>query len=181
MKIFIDPGHGGTDPGGTRYNDQGMTEKEINLDIALKMKCILTERGHDIMMSRNEDINVSLVERVDMANDWFANYFISIHCNSVSSPSANGVETLYYPTSVTGQAFAAEVQEQLVLQTKLVNRGIKPRDLYVLRKTRMPAVLVEVGFLTNPLENELLNSEEFRSKCARAIADGVTQYINMAS
>ncbi len=181
MKIFIDPGHGGVDVGGRRYKEQGLYEKDVNLDIALKVKCILTERGHEVMMSRNEDVQVSLVERVKMANNWFANYFISVHANSVGYPSANGVETLYYPGSIKGQAIAAEIQEQLIMQTNLVNRGIKAQDVYVLRKTRMPAAMAECGFISNPLENELLNKEEFRSKCARAIADGITQYINMTT
>ncbi len=179
MKVFIDPGHGGTDPGGSLYNNEGMPEKDINLDIAQGIQCILTERGYDVKMSRTEDVYISLVDRVNMANEWFADFFISVHCNSVNFESANGIETLYYPTSTSGKAFAQEVQEQLILQTNRVDRGIKPRDLYVLRKTRMPAILPECGFMTNKTENELLNQSEFRTKCARAIADGFTQYVNM--
>ncbi len=173
MKIFVDPGHGGKDVGAIGYNSQGLFEKDLNLDIGLKIRCILIERGYEVMMSRDTDEYISLVDRVNKANNWGADYFISVHCNAAENVLANGIETLYYPTSTNGKNLAQKAQTELIKQTGQTDRGIKPRDLYVLRKTRMPAILPECGFMSNPIENQLLNQEQYRGKCARALCDAL--------
>lgn len=177
MRIFIDPGHGGNDPGAvnTEYN---ISEAQINLDVAEKLDVILKNRGYETMLSRDGDYYVTLSNRAERANNWYANYFISIHCNSAADTSANGTETLYYISSQAGEAYANEIQIQLVLQNGLRDRGIKPRNLAVLRLTNMTSALAELAFISNPNEAYLLSQPDFRSKCAQGIADGITQYLN---
>ncbi|MCL2611162.1 MAG: N-acetylmuramoyl-L-alanine amidase, partial [Defluviitaleaceae bacterium] len=121
---------------------------------------------------------VGLTERTNMANNWGADYFISIHANANENPQANGTETLYHPNSTKGKALATEVQEQLILQLKRPDRGIIPRsNLAVLRLTNMPAILAELAFISNPVEAELLANPEFRQAAAQGIADGLTQFL----
>jgi len=175
MKIFIDPGHGGTDPGAV---GSGLKESDINLDTALRLERILVRRGFDTKMSRTTDVFVPLAERAEMANNWGADYFISVHSNASEDPTASGIETLYYKENTPGMYLASEIQNQLVLQNGLVDRGIIPRpNLAVLRLTSMPAVLVELGFLSNPTEAKLLGTPEFRQRSAQGIADGLSEYL----
>lgn len=178
MKIFIDPGHGGNDPGSVNEN-LGLTEAFVNLDTAKRLQSILNARGYETKMSRTTDTFVGLRERANMANEWGANYFISVHANSVDNPNANGTETLYYKNNTPGEALANEIQENLILQTNLADRGIKPRpNLAVLRLTNMPAVMAELAFISNPTEAALLATPEFRQKFAQGIADGLINFIN---
>lgn len=177
MKIFIDPGHGGYDPGAVNP-EFNISEQEVNLDVANRLQTILNNRGYDTMISRDGDYYVGLRARADMANNWGADYFISIHCNSAQDPSANGTETLYYISSEISEELANDVQTQLILQTNQRDRGIKPRNLAVLRLSNMPAVLAEIAFISNPNEAYLLSQPSFRQQCAQGIADGVTQFIN---
>lgn len=156
----------------------GITEANVNLDVALRCERILTARGYTVRMSRRTDVFIPLQQRAAEANSWGANYFISIHSNSSIFSHANGCEVLYYPTSVRGKQLAEEVLHQLLLQTHLTDRGVQPRpDLAVLRLTNMPAILTEMAFISNPTEGALLATPEFRQQCAQGIADGVTQYI----
>lgn len=175
MKIFLDPGHGGSDPGAINRS-LGVVEKDIALDIAQRTKVILQNKGYTVVMSRTTDEFVSLESRVNMANKSNANYFVSIHVNSALTEEANGIETYYYPTSIVGSQFAITVQTQLINQLKLKDRGVKPRDLYVLRKTKMPAILTEIGFLSNTVEGTLLSTKEFKQRAAQALADGIMQF-----
>jgi len=177
MKIFIDPGHGGTDPGAVN-EELGITEANVNLDTALRLEHILKNRGYETKMSRATDVFVPLSERAAMANNWGANYFISVHSNASENPQAGGTETLYHGGSPRGMALAKEIQNQLVLQLGLNDRGIISRpSLAVLRLTKMPAVLSEMAFISNPKEARLLASAEFRQRAAQGIADGVTEYL----
>lgn len=177
MKIFIDPGHGGTDPGAVNIA-LGLREADVNLDTALRLERILKNRGYETKMSRTTNKYVSLTERAALANEWGADYFISVHSNSNESPEANGTEVLYYPGSVKGEGLAREVLHQLVLQLRRPNRGIIPRpNLAVLRLTNMPAILTEMAFISNPTEALLLADPEFRQAAAQGIADGITQFI----
>lgn len=178
MKVFIDAGHGGSDPGAVNESF-GITEASINLDTANRLQNILEARGYDTMMSRTTDTFVGLRKRAEMANDWGADYFISVHSNSSENPNANGTETLYYRDNTSGERLANEIQIQLILQNKLADRGIVPRpNLAVLRLTTMPAVMAELAFVSNPTEAALLSTPEFRQKSAQGIADGFTNFIN---
>ena len=177
MKIFIDPGHGGSDPGAVN-TAVGITEANVNLDTALRLQRILQNRGYTTMMSRTSDVFVPLQERARMANNWGADYFISVHANANVNPNAGGTETLYYSNGSKGHALAQEIQHQLILQNGLADRGVIPRPgLAVLRLTNMPAVMAETAFVSNPREAMLLSTPDFRQRSAQGIADGLTQYM----
>ncbi len=178
MKIFIDPGHGGSDAGAVSNNNRSQ-EKDITLDIAKTIEYILIKRGFETKLSRDSDIYVGLSKRAEMANIWGADCFVSIHCNSSENEMAKGTETLHYPGSSSGKKFAEEVQVSLLIQNDLINRGLKGENLAVLRLTKMPAVLVEVAFLSNKNEGELLANCNFRDRCAKGISDGVTKYTSL--
>ncbi len=174
MKIFIDPGHGGDNPGAIAAS--GLEEATVNLDVALRLGNILTQRGYEVNYSRKTNINVSLAERARLANLWGANYFVSIHCNSATNTSYNGTESFYYKDRTVAQRFAETVNTALVRQIELVDLGVKARNLAVLRRTLMPATLVELAFLSNPREAALLATESFRQNCAIGIANGIIQF-----
>lgn len=174
MKIFIDPGHGGANPGAIGPN--GLKEADANLDIALRLGRILLSWGYEIEFSRKTDKTVSLSERAKMANDWGANYFVSIHCNSNVNPEANGVSTYYFKTRTIAENFALTVNNSLVRQTELKNLGIFTANFAVLRLTRMPAILVETAFISNEREAALLATSSFRQNCAIGIANGIAEF-----
>ncbi len=175
MKIFIDPGHGGSNPGAIGRKT-GLRESDVNLDIGLKLARILIEWGYEVMVSRTSDETLSLVSRAQMANEWGANYFVSIHCNSNENSSANGVSTYYYRTKSIAEAFAETVNNSLVRQTELANLGIFTANFAVLRRTIMPAILVETAFISNEIEEMLLATNSFRQNCAIGIANGIAEF-----
>ena len=172
MKIFLNAGHGGSDPGAVSKN--GLKEK----DVAKRICEILTDRlkqaGHLVVLFQEQN---SFTEVSKAENKSGADIFISLHCNSFSSSSANGVETLYYPTSAKGKRLAECIQTGLLKTTGLFNRGCKMRrDLHVLRATKAPAVLVETAFISNPEEEKLLRDKP--EMFAEGILQGIKNYIN---
>lgn len=170
-KIVIDPGHGGDDPGAV--GPTGLQEKDIVLKVSLKVRDLLESYGYTVVMTRTTDVYLSLQERCDIANNSQADLFISIHNNSFSDPSANGTETFSYFPNDTGGQVAKSIQSKLIDALGLRNRGHKTSDFYVLRNTNMPAALTELAFISNPREEALLNTDEFQTKAARAIVDGI--------
>lgn len=170
--IAIDPGHGGKDPGAIVDN---YMEKDINLNIALKLKDILVKENISIIMTRDKDETVDLQQRCEIANTSKADYFISIHCNSFPDPSANGTETYAYPKSLVGRNLAQYVQNEIVEILKTTNRGVKYESFYVLKHTTMPAILVETAFMSNPQNLDLLlqKPDDF----AKGIANGIIKFI----
>lgn len=174
MKIFIDPGHGGVNPGAIGQN--GLHEADVNLDIGLKLGRILTSWGYDVLYSRVTDETVSLSARANMANDWNANYFVSIHCNSNESSLARGTSTYFYRKGTISESFAETVNNSLVRQIELPDLGILSANFAVLRLTDMPAILVETAFISNPYEASLLATNSFRENCAIGIANGVAEF-----
>lgn len=174
MKIFIDPGHGGNNPGAKGPN--GIYEANVNLDISLKLGRILSSWGYDIEYSRTTDKTVSLSERARMANEWGANYFVSIHCNSNENPAISGTSTYFYRAGTIAESFALTVNNSLVRQIERKNLGIIQANFAVLRLTRMPAILVETAFISNPEEARLLATNTFRQNCAIGIANGIAEF-----
>lgn len=174
MKIFIDAGHGGTNPGAIGIN--GIEEANINLDVALRLGRILENRGYEVKYSRTENINLSLTQRSAMANQWGADYFISIHCNSNTNPIYKGTSTYYYRPNSTAESFARVVNTALVEQIGTPDLGVFSANFSVLRRTTMPAILVELAFLSNPQEAALLATDTFRENCAIGIANGVSEF-----
>jgi N-acetylmuramoyl-L-alanine amidase len=175
-KIAIDPGHGGTDPGAV--GPTGLKEKDVNLQIALKLKAKLEAQGHTVVMTRDKDETVSLEDRVKKANEANADIFVSTHCNAAENPNAKGTETYRYPGSLKGKKLATEVQKELVNALETDDRGVKEGTYYVLKHTKMPAILAEVAFISNPGEEEMLKTDETREKAAQAMKKGIDTYFS---
>jgi N-acetylmuramoyl-L-alanine amidase len=197
--VVIDPGHGGIDDG-TKYF--GLAEKTVTLDVGQRLERILKGLGVATVMTRRQDVYVSLPERAEIANlaaDANSNViFISIHFNQSSVESVDGIETYYADKKIPppmdwtwigffdrpedeeldrGENLAAAVQSAMITRMMVTNRGIKSRSLFVTRHTRMPAVLVEGGFLSNKAENQMLRDDMYRDRIAQGLAAGVLSYI----
>lgn len=170
--VYIDPGHGGSDPGAS---GNGIIEKELNLQLAIKVRDKLRSQDVEVVMSREDDVYVSLQERAMQANSVTPDAFVSIHNNSFDGSSANGIETFY--TKSIDKSLADGIQSRLIANTNAANRGVKLGKLYVTRKTTMPAVLVEGGFMTNPTEAEKLKTDSYQEAIANAIVDGTMNYL----
>lgn len=174
--IILDPGHGGFDPGA--IGPSGLEEKDVNLAITLLAAEILQREGYNVMLTRKDDRFISLKERVEMANRMEALLFVSIHANSANTTYSEGIETFIAPNKVaSSQLLANALQRNLLKELKRNDRGIKQEDFYVIKYTDMPAALVEVAFISNPHEESLLSSNLFREKAARAIAQGIIEYM----
>lgn len=167
--VVIDAGHGGYDRGGVP--GQRITEKDKCLDVALRLRRILQNNGYRVVLTRDEDVFVPLGTRVAIANSYRNAIFVSIHFNCSTRIGANGIETYYYSASSAG--LAASIHRNVVASVPSENRGIRRRGFFVLRRTNVPAVLVECGFLTNPAEGRLAQTDSYRQKLAEQIARGV--------
>ncbi len=181
--IVIDAGHGGYDPGATGIT--GLEEKEFNLDTALRLRDKLAGLGANVLLTREGDTFISLSERTTVANNAYADVFVSIHANSSDSSARRGTSTYYYaPSSSPGlyaqftqrQKLAAKVQDSLVGLLGTNDVGILQANFAVLRGTAMPSVLVETAFVSNTDDEALLRDGQFRDKAAQAIADGLVGY-----
>ena len=177
MRIVIDPGHGGSDPGAVGPN--GLKEAHVNLAVALKVAEKLRKAGVEVKLTRTSDVFIDLQPRCDIANSFGADYFVSIHCNSAGTPEARGTETYCYKLGGKGEVLAKAIQAELVASTGRVNRGVKTANYYVLRRTNMPAGLTELAFISNPEEERLLGSPDYQEKCATAIARGIGKVIGV--
>jgi N-acetylmuramoyl-L-alanine amidase len=192
--VVIDPGHGGRDEGARSH---GLVEKALTLDLAVRMDKRLRVAGFPTLLTRNDDRYVSLAERARIGNRYDDSVFVSLHFNKTSNSSASGVETYYETEKVTpeaawtwigffnkpepdiesGEELAAYVQTALAVRLDATNRGIKRRDLYVVRHVRAPAILVEAGFLSSPIESRLLANPAYRERLAASLAEGVMGYV----
>jgi N-acetylmuramoyl-L-alanine amidase len=167
--VVIDAGHGGFDRGG--IPGQRVDEKNMTLDVALRLGKELRQAGYRVIMTRDSDVFVTLGERVRIADSYPNAIFVCIHFNSAKRAGANGIETYYY--SNQSAALAANIHRQVVAGTTSENRGIRRRGYFVLRRTSIPAVLVECGFLTNPTEARLVLQSSYRQQLADRIANGI--------
>lgn len=172
-KIMLDAGHGGVEPGAVY---QGRQEKDDTLALTLAVGEILSDRGYDVLYTRTTDVYDSPTQKAAKANESGADLFISIHRNAFPTPNtASGVESLVYDLSGIKLEIAESIDEQLA-QIGFRDLGVKARpNLTVLKRTQMPAVLVEAGFLDNESDNELYDAEFDR--IALGIADGITNVI----
>ncbi len=177
MRVIIDPGHGGTDPGAV--GPTGLQEKDVNWQIAVITAGELAKHGIKIMFTRNGDEQASLDKRVQIANNIKADYFVSIHANSANNPKATGTETYAYAPGVEGDRLAHSVQKSLVQAINLADRGVKYDTLRVVRDTTMPAVLVEVAFINNPDEEKLLRNDAFLEKAGVSIGKGILAHLGL--
>jgi N-acetylmuramoyl-L-alanine amidase len=151
----------------------------VVLAISLKVGRILQEMGYTVVYTRTDNTEVELQPRVDLAERVKANVFISIHANSLEArlSGVSGVETFYAPgVSVSGR-LASFVQNQIINSTGARNRGVKTARFHVIRRTSMPSILIETGFVTNPQESANLNNPTYQERMAAAIARGVDQFL----
>lgn len=176
--IVIDPGHGGIKPGSSSPN--GLVEKNLALEISLKLEKALKDAGYTILMTRYDDSHIDLEDRSNIANDNFADVFISIHGNSFTNSAVNGIEVLYTP--VVGDPIKDNIEKKLaqslldnvIKETGANNRGlVKSPRLVVTRKAKMPAALVEVGFLSNPKEEKLIANPDYQNNIINGIVKGI--------
>ncbi|WP_342433112.1 N-acetylmuramoyl-L-alanine amidase [Neobacillus sp. FSL H8-0543] len=176
MKLYLDPGHGGTDPGAS---GNGIREKDITLDIAQKIRSILINsyENIEIKMSRTGDTTKSLSQRTNEANAWDADFYLSIHCNAANS-SARGYEDYIY-SGVSNSSRTATYQDiihaEVIKLNQLINRGQKKANFHVLRETKMDAFLSENGFIDNPEDAALMKQNSWRQSVAQGHATGVAK------
>lgn len=177
MKIVcIDPGHGGKDPGAT---GGGVCEKDIALNVAKKIDAYLEAKGCTVMLTRETDVFVELSDRARMANSAKADLFVSVHCNSArDNARATGMEVYHYTHASEASKRAARViYDKLLPVCGLRGRGVKAKDLAVLRETVMPAVLVELGFVSNDGDRAKLISEDWQERAAETIVAGIREVL----
>src|SRR5881275_452033 len=169
ITVVIDAGHGGHDRGG--IPGQRIAEKDMTLDVAQRLKSVLSASGYRVVMTRDSDVFVPLPTRVAIANSYRNAIFVCVHFNSTQRRGAAGIETYFY--SRDSLPLASAVHYYVAGGAPSSNRGVRRRGYYVLRKTNVPAVLVECGFLTNPTEASYAQTASYRQKLADEIAAGV--------
>lgn len=181
--VMLDAGHGGQDGGAVAYNEDGSIkakEKDFNLDIALRAQKLLEAQGVDVHMIRTEDVYVDYLRVGSISNDAGTSLFVSIHTNSATVEQANGIETYGYleagsvSNGMTSQRLSTILLEELIEKTGAYKRGVKDgKSLAVINSTKMPATLIEIGFISNEEECEKMMTEAYRQKLAQAVCDGV--------
>ncbi len=186
LTVAVDPGHGGPDTGA--IGPGGSYEKNNTLAVGLDLADLLRAAGAKVIMTRTTDAAPSganytektdLETRVNLANAGKADLFVSIHNDSFTNPQAGGTTTYYCsanPQAAQAKQLGQDVQAQVVNQLGLQDRGVKDADFYVIKYTNMPAVLVELGFISNPTEEKLLGSPDFQAKAALGIYRGILVY-----
>ena len=185
--VVLDPGHGGRDPG--KVGAQGEQEKDINLAISLKVKERLEKDGMEVVMTREKDVMLAdgdasnkkledLNNRISIINEHQPAVAVSIHQNSYSDASVKGAQVFYFTHSDKGKQAAEAMQKELLEFDQENTRKIKANDTYyLLKKTEVPTVIVECGFLSCPEEAALLTDEAYQKKLAEAIAKGIESWV----
>ena len=165
-KIFIDFGHGGSDPGAVAQ----IRESQYTLSYGLELGRALTQLGFDIAYSRTSDVDVSLSQRCALANNFGADYFVSVHFNA---GGGHGIETYALAPGGRAEILANAVQKELIVQTNSTNRGVKFANFQVLRDTSMPAILIEGGFVDSDSDSAMIPTEDYRRKYVRAVTRAI--------
>ena len=183
MVVVVDSGHGGSDPGKVGIN--GAIEKDVNLKIAIKLKSLLEEQGIKVIMTREDENGLAdskvedLKKRVSIINQEKPLLAVSIHQNSYQGESIHGAQVFYFTHSQEGEKAAKIIQEALLEADSENTRSAKANDTYyMLKKTEVPVVIVECGFLSNQKEADLLVTEEYQQKVAEAVVKGIIKYIS---
>ncbi|MBR2525404.1 N-acetylmuramoyl-L-alanine amidase [bacterium] len=169
--VVIDPGHGGIDYGAIR---SGINEKDITTDVSARVAKILKSDGFKVYLTRDEDKTLSLQERVDFAEENNPDIFVSIHVNSSEGTTATGIETHYYHDYSIGLAKVVHAAMAKYINSK--DRGLFKSKFYVINHTTMPAILVEIGFISNEDERQDMLTEKRKQATAKAIAEGIKNY-----
>lgn len=183
--IVLDPGHGGEDFGTTSTKPPKYHEKNLNLTTSHMLRNILKEQGFEVLMTRKDDVFVTLSGRAEFANQRKPLLFVSVHYNSAPSEKAEGIEVFYYNTdkdksrSEASKLLASSILDRVITNTKAKSRGVKHGNLAVIRETTMPAVLIEGGFLTNEGETQKLKDPSYIKSLAWGIAQGIQDYLKL--
>ena len=178
FSVVIDPGHGGSDPGAIGI--KGIKETDVVLEVSKIVKKLLSDKGVKVLLTRKNEIDLDLPLRVSFANNTDADIFVSIHANASRGKrrDINGLETFYYRGG-RGRLLAKKIQKQILrVSPGSPDRGVKQGRFYVIKNTSMPAVLVEIGFLTGRLDARRLEKAAHRKRLAYAIAKGILEYLS---
>lgn len=189
--VVVDAGHGGQDPGAVGVN--GLYEKSVNLDIALKLKELLDKRGYEVVMTRSADEYLSLAQRVEQTNAAQPSLFVSVHANSHPNPNVSGSLVLYYDNDYSQESYPASeamarlspeskklaslVLNSITSETGFADKGIVPSAAYVIRMGQVPSILVETAFLSHSGDAARLSDQSVRQKLADGIAKGIAAYL----
>ena len=168
--FIIDPGHGGKDSGAVRSE---VYEKTLTLSTAKKVEEQLRDKGASVTMTRTDDTFIPVEERVQLSNSTTANAFISLHYNTFKDQSIRGIDTFYNNVDET-QKLAETIQSSLVNHVEFTNRGAKQASYQVLRENEQPALLIELGFISNSEERKLVRTDTYQEKAAKGIVSGFT-------
>jgi len=173
--VTIDPGHGGRDPGAVGIG--GLREKDVVLSVSQQVASLLQQQGVQVVLTRQDDREVELEPRVQIAERANSDLFVSIHANAISldRPDVNGIETYY--ASESGARLGRVIHASMIQQTGMNDRGLRTARFYVIRNTSMPAVLLEIGFVTGAQDAARLADSRWRTQMATAITQGILQYI----
>jgi N-acetylmuramoyl-L-alanine amidase len=188
--IIVDPGHGGEDPG--KVGPSGVYEKDINLAVARKLYMLLCEGGAEVIMTRDEDQALSngentirqrkhadLQNRVDLARSTNADLYIALHCNAFPQSKWNGAQTFYAPNIQGSKELAELIQEELVSYLGNTSRKSKSDTTsLIFKETVIPIVNIEMGFLSNPHEEQLLQESTYQDKIVWSVYSGVVRYLS---
>ena len=172
LTIILDAGHGGNDVG---TGDESYWEKDLNMDIVLKMKDMLSYCGVNVLLTRDGDETLALDKRSAFANEHEeADYFVSVHCNYCEDDaSVRGLECYYWEGSEQGKNYAQSIIDTVALEDWIVVRGIKTDNFHVLRETKMPAILIETGYLSNAEEKKNLYDDTYQKTVALFLVKGI--------
>lgn len=182
--IVIDAGHGGVDQGTLSDSKPAYQEKSLTLATAKIVRDYLQKLGYRVKMTRNEDVFIALSTRATIANEAGAALFVSIHFNSAPNPEAYGIEIFYYlgegdpNRAARSKELAGQVLSEVLERCKAKSRGVKKGNFAVIRETKMPAILIEGGFLTNQEELGKIKDPQYLKQLAWGITQGVDKYLN---
>lgn len=178
--IFLDPGHGGMDLGAVIKYPR-CEEKKLNLTTTHYVKKYLEQMGYKVSMTRSRDFFVPLDKRVKLANKARAGVFVCIHYNSCPSNKVEGIEIFYNESNNErakhSKRLASDVLNKTLFRTSAESRGVKKGNLFVIRETNMPSILIEAGFLTNAKERDNIRHRDYLDKIAKGIAEGIDKFV----
>ncbi len=175
MRIGIDPGHGGRDPGA--IGPTRLYEKDVTLGISLELGRLLKKAGLEPVLTRTDDRTVELITRSALLNNTKCDLAISVHINSATRQEANYISTFIQAQGGQAEQLAKRVQAELVQTTGWEDGGVRVKNLHMTRETVMPAILCECGFISNPEQERQLRDVTMQKKIAQAIADGILDYL----
>ncbi|MEM1282835.1 MAG: N-acetylmuramoyl-L-alanine amidase [Chlamydiota bacterium] len=184
LLIVIDAGHGGKDDGTQSLNQPKFLEKHLTLTTAKMLNTYLQGYGYRTYMTREDDTFISLSKRAEMANEKDTHLFVSVHYNAAENRSANGIEVYYYKSdkdekrTKDSKTLATSILDDVISETSAKSRGVKHGNFAVIRETKMPAILIEGGFMTNEDEMSKIKNASYMKKIAWGIAQGVKNYLH---